>query len=151
MLSNKMALSIFTATALVNGRYEDGQIKFRNNNFDVAGNRIESVPSVITRNGVTLRYWKFSLTTLYSYTAKSYADALNTEKPPTTGAVGLVPAYGLLDINASVHITRNIDLRVNINNVTNQSYFTKRPTMYPGPGIWPSDGRNMTASVAVRL
>lgn len=151
MLSNKMALSIFTATSFMDGRYEDATVKLGNDNINIDGNKIESVPNVITRNGVTLRYWRFSLTGLYSYTAESFSDALNTVKPPSTGAVGRVPAYGILDINASAKISRNFELRININNVTNEQYFTKRPTMYPGGGVWSSDGRNMTASLAVRL
>ena len=151
MLSNKMALTIFTATAFMDGRYDAAIVKSGNNNVNVDGNKIESVPSVITRNGVTLRYWRFSLTGIYSYTAETYADALNTVTPSGSGAVGLVPSYGILDINAAARISRNFELRLNINNVTNKQYFTKRPMFYPGPGVWPSDGRNITASLAVRI
>lgn len=150
-LANRTALSIFTATALVDGKYEEGTIKSGNNNIDISGDRIESVPTVITRNGVTLRVSRFSVTTLYSYTAETYADALNTKIPPATGAVGLVPAYGIWDINTSLRLSHMFELRANINNLAGKKYFTKRPAMYPGPGIWPSDGRNMTVSLAVRL
>lgn len=151
MLSNKMSLSVFTATAFMDGRYEKGQVKSGNNNIDIEGNKIESVPSVISRNGVTLRYWKFSLGTQFSYTAETYADALNTVKPSASGAVGLVPDYGIWDINASARLSRTFELRANINNVTDKQYFTKRPLFYPGPGVWPSDGTNITVSLAVRL
>ena len=69
----------------------------------------------------------------------------------TTGAAGLVPAYGLLDMNTAIRFSKNLELRININNVTNKQYFTKRPTFYPGPGVWPSDGINFSVSFAVRL
>lgn len=152
MLGNLTALSIFTATALVNGRYEEGStVKSGNNNIDIAGNKIESVPGLITRNGVTLRFGRLSITNIYSYTAKSYADALNTEVPPPSGAIGAVPDYGIWDINTSWRISRMLELRANVSNLANKIYFTKRPVMYPGPGIWPSDGRNYTISLGIKI
>ncbi|MBK9688420.1 MAG: hypothetical protein IPO65_11960 [Saprospiraceae bacterium] len=30
-------------------------------------------------------------------------------------------------------------------------YFTKRPTGYPGQGVWPSDGRSLTAMATIRF
>ena len=105
-----------------------------------------------TRNGFTLRYKMVSFSTLYSYTSATFADALNTVVPPSaTGAVGLVPSYGLLDLNASYRFSKNLNLWVNLNNVTNKQYFTKRPTFYPGPGVWSSDGRNMSVTLDIRL
>jgi Fe(3+) dicitrate transport protein len=32
-------------------------------------------------------------------------------------------------------------VRAAVNNLFDLQYFTKRPQFYPGPGIWPSDGR----------
>jgi Outer membrane receptor for Fe3+-dicitrate len=152
MLGNMTAVSIFTATALVDGRYDDGStVKAGNDNINIAGNKIESVPGLITRNGVTLRFGKLSITHLYSYTAKSYADALNTETPPPSGAIGAVPAYGIWDINTSLRVSGMIEIKANVSNVADKTYFTKRPVMYPGPGIWPSDGRNFTVSIGIRL
>ena len=127
-------------------------VKSGNTNINIDGNKVESAPDLITRNGASIRYRKFSFSVLYSYTAESFADALNTVEPlKTTGAVGLVPGYGLLDMNASFRISKNLEARVNINNVTNKQYFTKRPTFYPGPGVWPSDGRNFSTSIIIRL
>ncbi|MEJ0102580.1 MAG: TonB-dependent receptor [Bacteroidota bacterium] len=153
MLGNRASLSFFTSTALMDARYTgNASVKSGNANVSVRGNRVESAPPVITRNGVTFKIWKVSLSGLYSYTGKTYADALNTIIPPAaTGATGLVPAYGILDINSSVRLTRNLDFRLNINNVTNKQYFTKRPTFYPGPGVWPSEGRSVNISFGIRL
>jgi len=36
-----------------------------------------------------------------------------------------------------------------VNNITDEQYFTKRPTGYPGGGVWPSDGRSVTATVGI--
>ena len=78
---------------------------------------------------------------------RSYADALNTRTPSTNGAVGLVPSYGLLDLSGSFQVRANVALRASINNLTDEKYFTKRPEFYPGPGVWPSDGRSVNVSI----
>lgn len=109
------------------------------------------MPDVISRNGLSLKYKKFSISALYSYTAETFADPQNTVAPSATGAVGLVPAYGLLDINASYRFYPNMALRLSVNNITDEQYFTKRPSFYPGPGIWPSDGRNAVLTLSVKL
>jgi Fe(3+) dicitrate transport protein len=84
-----------------------------------------------------------------SYTSDTYADPLNTVTPTANGARGLVPAYTLLDINGSVRVADWLRVGGGISNLTNAQYFTKRPTMYPGPGVWPSDGR--AARVTIEL
>jgi len=152
MLGSKTALSVFTSTAFMDARYTKGEIKSGNTNVSVKDNKVETVPNVITRNGATLRYKKLSVSALYSYTAKSFADALNTVEPPAaTGAVGLVPSYGIFDLQAGFRISRTLELKLNSSNLTNKQYFTKRPSFYPGPGVWPSEGRSFSASFIVRL
>lgn len=150
-LSGPWRASVFTSTAYMDAKYEDAAIRVGNENVDISGNKVESVPKWISRNGFTLKYKTFSFSALYSYTAESFADPLNTVKPSTTGAVGLVPAYGLLDLNATWRISGAVTLRMNLSNVFDNQYFTKRPSFYPGPGIWPSDGRSGNISVGVRM
>ncbi|QNF35828.1 TonB-dependent receptor [Adhaeribacter swui] len=149
--SSYSQLTFFTSTAYMHARYLDAQVRQGNENISVRNNHVESTPSWISRNGVTYNFKLFSISGLYSYTAKSYADALNTRKPSANGAVGLVPAYGIFDLNASYRVSRQVKLRVNINNLLDKQYFTKRPTFYPGPGIWPSNGRSVNASIAISI
>jgi Fe(3+) dicitrate transport protein len=144
-------ISFFTSTALFNGRYTDAKVKVGDNNVSVNGNKLESVPDIISRNGVTIRKSIASISFLYSYTSQTYADALNTVKPSVNGAVGLVPSYGLLDINTSLRFSNQITLRVNVNNLTDKQYFTKRPTFYPGPGVWSSDGRSINVTLGFTI
>lgn len=152
MPCNKTSLSVFTSTALMDARYTKGELKSGNANVSVKGNKVESAPGVITRNGATVRYKRLRLSALYSYTSKTFADALNTVVPPAaTGAVGLVPSYGLLDVNAGFRISENLELKLTTSNLTDKQYFTKRPTFYPGPGVWPSEGRSFSASVSIKL
>ncbi|HCZ37231.1 MAG TPA: TonB-dependent receptor [Cytophagales bacterium] len=149
-LRKQVAFSIFTSTALFNGKYTQAAIRSGEENVDVSGNKLESVPELITRNGVTLRSKFGSVSLLYSYVGDSFADALNTVAPSANGAIGLVPGYGLLDLNSTI-IIRQVTVRVNVNNLTNRSYFTKRPSFYPGPGIWPSDGRSLVVSIGFKV
>ena len=127
-------------------------VKSGNSNINIKGNKVESAPDMISRNGLTLRYSKISLSALYSYTSETFADALNTVTPPAgTGAVGLVPSYGIIDLNAGYRFTKNLEARASVSNVADNEYFTKRPAFYPGPGIWPSDGRNFCFTIMIRI
>ena len=145
--------SIFTSSAFMHARYTSGQAKNGvNQNINIKGNKLESAPDLITRNGITVKQKGISVTVLYSYTSSTYADALNTEiAPVTTGAVGKVPGYGIVDLMSTCRVLKEVELRININNLLNKKYFTKRPLFYPGPGIWPSDGRNASISLSVKL
>ena len=153
---NNAYVSLFTSTAYMDARYRDAFVRVGDNNVSVDDNKVESAPEIITRNGLNVQLGNVSLSFLYSYTAESYADALNTTIPTLNGSAGLVPSYGLLDINTSWKISLSggatqLKLRLNINNVTNEKYFTKRPQFYPGPGIWPSDGRSFVGSIEVSI
>jgi Fe(3+) dicitrate transport protein len=151
-LAKKLGLSIFTSTSLLDARYTNAIVKSGNENIDIGGNKVETAPRIITRNGASIRFKKLSFSVLYSYTAESFADPLNTVEPnKATGAVGLVPSYNIVDINSSVRISRNLEARINVNNIFDRQYFTKRPSFYPGPGVWSSDGRNGSITVIVRL
>lgn len=150
-INEKANFSIFTSTSLMEAKYLKAEIRSGEKNINIEGNFVESTPQVISRNGATFRYRKLSVTSLFSYTAKSFADALNTVQPSANGSVGLVPAYGIFDFNATYRISSKLLLKLNLNNVTNKQYFTKRPQFYPGPGIWASDGRSVNLTVSTRF
>lgn len=149
---SKWWFSVFTSTAFANARYKNASVKSGNSNINVSGNKVESAPDIISRNGFTIRYKKINFSALYSYTSETYADALNTKTPQKgTGAVGLVPSYGLLDINMGFRFFKAVEWRIGCSNVLDKTYFTKRPLFYPGPGIWPSEGRNWSTTFSIRL
>jgi Fe(3+) dicitrate transport protein len=150
-LSNATSkLSFFTASSYFNAHYLKGSIIVSNADKNITGNYLETVPKWISRNGINIRYKTFSTTLQYSYVAKSYSDALNTEQPSANGAKGIVPSYGILDVNMSLRVARNYTFKMGINNATNEQYFTKRPTGYPGVGVWSSDGRSVVCSFVVK-
>lgn len=149
--SNLFGLSCYTATSFMNGTYLTGTVRNGETNQGISGNRIEGVPNWISRNGISANFATVKILLQHQFVAKSFADALNTVVAPPSGAVGLVPSYHIWDINASWGFFERFLLRTGINNIFDKSYFTKRPQMYPGPGIWPSDGRGYVLSLQVRI
>lgn len=144
-------LTLFTSTAYLDARYKDAVVRQGGANVDISGNRVESAPEWTSRNGLTLRYKALRLNALYSWVSETFADPMNTVEPNASGTVGLVPSYGLLDVGLTLPVQPWLELRAHLNNALDARYFTKRPQFYPGPGVWPSDGRSWSVSVAVRL
>lgn len=150
-VTNKLYAGLFTSTSYMNARYISGQVTDGTKNQSVVGNKVEAVPDWISRNGLDILYKGFSCTILYNYTSSSFSDALNTITAPASGAKGYTPGYSVWDINASIRVNSVFTIRAGINNAFNKKYFTKRPTFYPGPGIWPSDGRNCYVTVGIKI
>ena len=150
-LGSKTSISLFTATSFMDARYQHAEIRSGSSNVTISGNKVESVPTWISRNGFTIKYALISFSALFSYTSESFADALNSRLPSSNGATGLVPAYQILDVNLAIRVTEKIKMQININNILNEKYFTKRPQFYPGPGVWPSDGRTISGTVSLKL
>lgn len=144
-------IAIFTSTALFDAQYLNGSIRNGNDNIDIRGKRLETVPQVTSRNGLQVSYKGFGAILQYSYVSKSYSDAFNLETPTANGASGVVPAYDIWDLNCSYRFNRRYVLRFGVNNMFNRQYFTKRPIIYPGQGVWSSDGRGIVVSLGVKL
>lgn len=144
-------ISVFTASSYFDGQYLNGNLRNGNENTDLTGNTLETVPKWISRNGLQVAYKNFSSILQYSYVSESFSDALNTVAPSANGARGIVPSYNLWDLNMSYRINNNYTFKLGINNFTNAQYFTKRPTGYPGQGVWSSDGRSIVASFGIKI
>ena len=145
------SLSFFTATSYFEGSYLKGNVVINGENKSIEGNRLETLPRWISRNGVRLQHKILSATLQYSYVADSFSDAMNTQTPSPDGAKGLVPAYSIMDLNISLRFSQHYSFKLGINNLTNEQYFTKRPTGYPGVGVWSSDGRSIVATFGFKL
>jgi Fe(3+) dicitrate transport protein len=151
LLFGNVSLTVFSSTSYMDARYQDAVFRSGNVNVNVDGNKVESVPEWISRNGLTIKNSFLSFSALYSYTAGSYADPLNTYFPNKSGSIGYVPAYQLVDLNVGLRLSESIRLECNASNIFDVHYFTKRPQFYPGPGIWPSDGRTFSVSVNLKM
>lgn len=140
----------YTATSWFDAKYRKGTVVVSGQNRSIVGNRVETVPEWISRTGLTASGGNTSATILVSYTSSSFADPANTETPSANGAVGRVPSNTLLDVSASHRFAGWLRVRAGVSNALDRSYFTKRPSFYPGPGVWPSDGRSVQLSVSLR-
>lgn len=149
--ARSFSFNLFTSTAWMNARYTQAVFASAGKNYDVSGNRLESAPVLTSRNGLRVGYNAISLSIQYSYVSETFSDPLNTVTPVSNGSRGMVPAYGLWDLDLTAQLHPQVKLKMGINNLANEQYFTKRPTFYPDPGIWSSDGRNLYCTLAFKL
>jgi Fe(3+) dicitrate transport protein len=151
ILTNTKKLSFFTATSYMKAIYQDVILSVGNENKDISGNEVESVPRWITRNGAQFNFKKLTTILQYSYVSETYSDPFNTIIPTKNGARGLVPGYGIWDLNFHYRFPKYLTIKAGINNIFNTQYFTKRPLFYPGPGVWSSDGRSFVMTLGLRI
>lgn len=144
-------LSLFTSTSYFHARYIKGRAVADNINTDIVGNKLEGVPTWISRNGLQLQHNGLFATLQYSFVSSNFSDPLNTVTPSVNGTKGKVPSYGIWDLNTTLRFGSQYTLKAGINNLLNKSYYTKRPTMYPGAGIWSSDGRSLVVSFGIKI
>lgn len=148
--SESFGMSLFTATAFYDATYRKGTVVSGGENRNIEGNRVEAAPKWISRTGATATTRRLSSTLTFSYVGDSFSDPLNTTVPSANGAVGPVASYALLDLGFGVEVTRWLRMNGGITNLFDHQYFTKRPTFYPGPGVWSSDGRGVQLSADFR-
>ncbi|MEO1808062.1 MAG: TonB-dependent receptor, partial [Bacteroidota bacterium] len=67
-----------------------------------------------------------------------------------SGIRGAIPAYQIVDLSLS-YAYKLFRLETGINNLLDASYFTRRATGYPGPGIIPSAPRSWYVVLQMRL
>lgn len=111
--------------------------------------KVENVPNYILKTGINLNYKKLKLAYQFSYTSQQFSDATNTEYTPTA-VIGVIPQYWVMDISASYQI-KWFKVSAGLNNMTNNSYFTRRAEGYPGPGIIPADKINFYTTLGIKF
>lgn len=136
-------LVVYVSSGYTNAVYTKSNYK------NVVGKFLEFAPQVTVRGGITYRYKKFSTTFSAVFTGAQYTDATNAEFTPTA-VNGLIPAYYVLDWSAKYSI-KCVQLMAGVNNLTNNKYFTRRATSYPGPGIIPSEPLTFYITLGIKL
>lgn len=143
--SNKnFGITVYNNLSLTSATYTKSPIK------NIEGKSVEYVPFMNWKAGVQANYKNFKLTYQFSSLSNQYADATNAEDGLQSGVNGLIPAYQLMDLSMSYNYKWLI-VEGTINNLANVSYFTRRATGYPGPGIIPGDGRAFYLTAGVKL
>jgi Fe(3+) dicitrate transport protein len=107
----------------------------------VVGNEVEFIPNLNIKTGIRFGYKNFLASLQYSYLSSQFSDATNAIGGSISGVTGEIPSYSILDFSTSYKY-KFAKLEAGANNVLNTSYFTRRATGYPGPGIIPSAPRN---------
>ena len=148
--STKGNISIFNSIAYDRARYTSGQVNNAGINTSIKGNYVENAPEWINKTGIEFSYKNFSSEVQYSYNSKSYNDALNTVSS-SNGVTGLIPAWHVFDWSCNWEFSKLYHVSAGINNFTDEKYFNRRITMYPGPGILPADGRTFYISFGVKM
>jgi len=143
-------IRIFSSVAFDEAKYTGGVINKSGENVDISGNYVENTPQWIVKNGLELRHKTISTSFQYAFTSKTFNDAFNTISS-SNGVIGLIPAYHVWDWNCSWQFSKQFHVRGSVNNLTNEKYFNRRITMYPGPGILPADGRTFTISLGLDI
>ncbi|MGN6249572.1 MAG: TonB-dependent receptor family protein [Ginsengibacter sp.] len=133
-------LSVFNSFAWIDAKYTSGEFK---------GNRVEAAAREIERAGIIFSNKHLSATFQFNYTGDSYGDASNV-KYSGNPAAGYIPAYTVFDLSATYRIN-NYSIKAGINNLSDESYFTRRTDEYPGPGIIPATGRSFYVGFSAKF
>lgn len=127
-------VSSFINASYINANY----INSKEPNF--LDKRVEYVSSLILKTGLKYHYRQLILQAQFSYNSEQFSDASNSVEPSGDAILGVVPAYYVIDFSGRYQFKKNFSVELGITNLTNNQYFTRRATGYPGPGILPSDG-----------
>lgn len=141
--AGRWSWSTFGNVALIRGRYTASEIT------GVRGNQVEFVPNLNLKAGTRAGYGPLKASFQYTYLSDQFTDATNATDGGVSAVVGRIPAYHVMDASLSWE-HRWLKLEASVNNLTNNIYFTRRATGYPGPGILPSDGRSYFLTVGVK-
>ena len=98
------------------------------------------MPNYNVKTGFTYANKRFTASLQGTFVGLQFSDAANTVTP-FNGIFGPIPSYQVFDFTTSYLIRPAIRCEFSINNFTNESYFTRRATAYPGPGIIPAQPR----------
>ena len=116
----------------------------------IKGNSVEFVPKINIKTGVKLKYKSINFSLQFTYLSQQYTDASNAIESNLSGVIGEIPEYSVLDMSLS-YTKKTYKIETGINNLLNQSYFTRRATGYPGPGIIPSPLRNYYLTLELKI
>jgi Fe(3+) dicitrate transport protein len=116
----------------------------------IVGNQVEFVPNVNLKTGFRFGYRKVKVSFQLSYLSDQFSDATNAIDGGYSAVVGIIPAYYVMDASLAYQL-KKLKFEVSLNNLSNNMYFTRRATGYPGPGIIPSDGRAFFLTIAYKF
>ena len=142
-------LSLFASNSFIDAKY----VKWNNPAIasdptkSIENKRVENAPQYIHRFGATYNLKGFSATFQLSSVGDVFTDAVNTEAPNSTGTIGKLSSYQVMDASLSYKFMERYNFKAGVNNITNEKYATRRAGGYPGPGIMPGNARTIFVSI----
>lgn len=139
--------TLFVNNAITDSRY------IKTDAPNIKGNKVEFVPKINLKTGTTVGWGNFKASAQVMYVSQQFTDSNNStanETENTFGVFGQIPSYYVADVSAS-YTWRCVKLEAGVNNLTNNYYFTRRATGYPGPGILPSEPRTFYTTLQIKL
>jgi Fe(3+) dicitrate transport protein len=139
--------NVYTNSALTNSEY------LKSDAPNIEGNNVEFVPLINFKSGTNIGYKNFLASLQFTYVSSQFTEANNSKtdvKDNTYGIFGEIPAYYVADFSCSYKF-KYFKLETGVSNITNNYYFTRRATGYPGPGIIPSENRVFYATLEFKF
>ncbi len=138
------SVSIFSNFSLLSAKYANSK------DASIEGRRVEFVPDVVFKTGISFRWKKWRASYQFAYTGEQFSDATNATF--TANAIdGIVPSYAVMDFTLQYQLNKYVGFYGSVNNLADAKYYTRRADSYPGPGIIPSDARSYYLTVQVNL
>jgi Fe(3+) dicitrate transport protein len=141
-------LNLFVNTALTESTY----LQSEENN--VQGKKVEFIPQLNLKTGVNFGYRNLLGSVQWTYLSDQFTDVENSPIPLDSdnrnGVIGEIPSYDVLDFSLA-YTWKIMRFESGVNNLLNRSYFTRRATGYPGPGIIPSEPRTFYLTLEIKL
>ena len=141
-LDNQFVFNYFINTSFIHSEYTNALTN------GILGNQVEFVPTINLKTGLKFGYKNFNSSIQYTYLSDQFTDAENSGAGDISGIIGKIPSYAILDVSLSYKY-KFAKLETGVNNLLSESYFTRRATGYPGPGIIPSAPRNYYMTLAL--
>jgi Fe(3+) dicitrate transport protein len=147
------SVSLFVSGTLLDARYVrwDNTVLEADPATAIVNRRVEYAPKQIWRSGANYKVEGFTASLQWSFVGQVFTDALNTVLPSSNAQTGLIEQYNLFDLSLKYEFTKQIFLQSSCNNLLDTRYATRRAGGYPGPGLLPGTGRNITITLGLNV
>ena len=142
--NNDLDFNYFINYSFIESKY------LRSEEVGITENSVEFIPKHNFKTGLKFGYNDLVFNIQYSYISEQFTDSSNAIQGNLSGVIGQIPSYEVADISLSYSL-KSISFETGINNFLDESYFTRRATGYPGPGIIPSPPRNSYLTIQIKL
>ena len=142
-----LTFDVYSNLSLTSSEYIESDLN------GVEGGEVEFIPFYNLKTGMHVGWNNLLVGLQYTAIDEQFTDASNAplDTTNTVDIFGTIPSYDILDFSTSYKFSKNIKLEAGVNNVLDNSYFTRRATGYPGPGIIPSAPRSYYATLEIKF